>query len=165
MRNPSSFDIPKDLHYDRDHHLWVKPDAASGRARVGIDAIGLESLGELAYVALGDVGTTVARGDSIGTLEAAKMTTHIVAPVGGRIVARNDRVLADPVAVNKDPYDGGWLIELETADWARDAAALVSGDAIQGWVKSEVARLDAENQAENQAKNQPESQAEHQAEH
>ena len=52
MTADRSFHIPEDRHYQREHHLWAKPDADTGNVRVGIDAIGLESLGELAYVAL-----------------------------------------------------------------------------------------------------------------
>jgi glycine cleavage system H protein len=134
-------DVPGDRHYDRSSHLWARLDPRTGRVRVGIDAIGLESLGELAYVALRGTGCAVARGEPLGTLEAAKTTTTIAAPVGGTIVARNDEVLADPLAVNRDPYGAGWLVELEPASWAREAALLVSGAATAAWAAAEWRRL------------------------
>ena len=98
MVSEAPFPIPSDRFYDRDHHLWALPDTESGRVRVGIDAIGLESLGELAYVELVEIGTSVTRGESLGTLEAAKMTGSISAPVSGTIVRRNDAVLGDPLS-------------------------------------------------------------------
>lgn len=133
--------VPRDRHYDPVQHLWARRDPATGRVRIGIDAIGLESLGELAYVALPDPGGTVARGRSLGSLEAAKTTTTIAAPVGGRVVARNDAVLADPLRVNRDPYDGGWLVELEPSAWAEESRDLVHGDAIAAWAAAEWQRL------------------------
>jgi glycine cleavage system H protein len=140
MRAP---DVPHDRHYDRDHHLWAQLDPRTGRVRIGIDAIVLESLGELAYVALRETGCTIARGEPLGTLEAAKMTTTIQAPVGGRIVARNDAVLADPLAVNREPYGSGWLVEIEPRAWQAEATSLVSGSAVAPWAEGELRKLRA----------------------
>lgn len=147
MSSDRTFEVPHDRHYDREHHLWASCDADSGRIRVGIDAIGLESLGELAYVSLQETNTKVVKGGAMGTLEAAKMTTTIAAPVTGTIVARNDEILSQPTLVNSDPYGGGWLVEIEPAMWEADAAELVSGDDLDEWVTAEVARLDAEDHA------------------
>ena len=113
MSTARRFEVPPDRHYHREHHVWARLERRTGRVRVGIDAIGLESLGDLAYVSLLDVGTQVDRGEPIGSLEAAKMTTGIAAPVGGTVVSRNDAALRDPQLVNGDPYRAGWLVEIE----------------------------------------------------
>lgn len=137
-------DVPADRHYDPAHHLWARRDPDTGRVRIGVDAIGLESLGELAYVALAEPGRRVARGGSLGSLEAAKMTTAITAPCAGTVVARNDAVLADPLLVNREPYGGGWLVEIEPPGpeaWQQDAARLVSGAAVAPWAAAEWAKL------------------------
>ncbi len=60
-----SFDIPIDRFYDQEHHLWVLPEQESNVVRVGMDALGLASLGNLAYVKLEGAGKLVERGDSI----------------------------------------------------------------------------------------------------
>ena len=142
------FELPRDRHYERTHHIWAQRDEQTGRVRIGIDAIGLESLGELAYVSLLATGTTIARGGQVGSLEAAKMTTGIAAPVTGTIVARNEAVLRDPQLINDDPYSGGWLVEIEPVRWEADAAELVSDDQLEPWVAAEVERLRAERQAD-----------------
>jgi glycine cleavage system H protein len=116
-------------------------DEQSGWVRVGIDAIGLESLGELAYISLKQTGSTVARGESIGTLEAAKMTTIISAPCSGIVIRRNGTVLRNPLLVNEDPYDGGWLMKIMPSNWEAESALLVSGSEIEAWVAAEVDRL------------------------
>ena len=109
-----------------------------------MDAIGLDALGELAYVGIEGGGTNVPAGGALGSLEAAKMTTSIVSPVAGMVVTRNEAVLEDPQLVNRDPYGEGWLVEIEPGDWPRDAASLIQGEAIGPWVERELERLAAE---------------------
>ena len=79
------------------------------------------------------------------------MTTTIASPVSGTIVARNRAVLADPLAVNRDPYGGGWLLEVEPSRWQEDAAELLCGEAIGPWAAAEIARLRAEDTGEDSA--------------
>jgi glycine cleavage system H protein len=143
MTSDSSFHVPTDRHYDRTHHLWAKGDPPRP-VRVGIDSMGLWSLGDLAYVSLREVGTTVQRGQPIGTLEAAKMATSISSPISGTIAACNEAVLADPLGVNADPYGAGWLVEIEPSAWQDEARALVSGPDIEEWVAAEARRLRSE---------------------
>ena len=144
MNSGPSFDVPQDRHYHSVHHLWAQWDEASQRVRVGIDSMGLQSLGELAYVSLHEVGATVLRGESIGTLEAAKMTAPIAAPVSGTVTRRNEAVLQDPLLVNTDPYGGGWLVEMDPTDWEQEAEELVSGAGIREWVATETERFRSE---------------------
>ena len=134
------FDIPADLHYERDSHMWARRDAETGRVTVGIDALGLEALGDLAYVKLDALGTSVDRGAAVGSLEAAKMARGIVSPVRGLVAARNEAVLKNPRLVNEDGYGRGWLVAIDPTDWENDASALVSDVAIPEWVEAEIAR-------------------------
>lgn len=131
--------FPRDRLYEREHHMWIQRDP-DGRVRVGIDVLGLESMGDLAYVTLGDVGATVRRGAPIGTLEAAKMTGDILAPISGRVVARNDAAVTDPRIVNVDPYARGWLVCIEPSDWESESELLLADAALDGWIASEIAR-------------------------
>lgn len=134
------FPFPQDRLYERTQHMWVMREHATGDARVGIDALGLASLGDLAYIALHEIGTEVRRGQAMGTLEAAKMTGGIIAPVSGVVTARNSSALSDPYAVNQDPYGVGWLVMLRPNAWEAEAPGLVAGSAIAEWVLEEIAR-------------------------
>ncbi len=126
----NSYEIPADRAYDREHHMWAQFDSTSGDVFIGIDALGLTALGDLAYVTLKDVGKSVKRGESIGTLEAAKMTGDLIAPVSGVIVVRNDETVSDPSLVNQSPYVDGWMVVLKPSDWDNESARLVSGDGL-----------------------------------
>lgn len=136
----NSYEIPADRAYDREHHMWARLDAVSGNIFVGIDTLGLASLGDLAYVTLKEVGAEVKRGQSIGTLEAAKMTGDLIAPVSGTIVARNDATVSNPGLVNQSPYVDGWMVIIKPSDWENESMQLVSGDALPAWVEAEVKR-------------------------
>ena len=137
------YEFPADRHYEASDHLWLRLDSAD-RLVVGIDRLGLEALGELAYVSFQEPGTRLKRGESFGTLEAAKMTTDIVAPVSGTLVECNESALSDPLRVNRDPYGDGWLVAIEPTHWEEESRSLVSGDAITAWVLSAVKRYRAE---------------------
>ena len=130
----NSYEIPADRAYDREHHMWAQLDSASGDVFVGIDALGLTALGDLAYVILKDVGKSVRRGESLGTLEAAKMTGDLIAPVTGVIVARNNSVVSNPGLVNQSPYVDGWMVVIKPSDWENESAQLVAGDDLAGWI-------------------------------
>jgi glycine cleavage system H protein len=136
----NSYEIPSDRSYDREHHMWAQYDSASGDVFVGIDTLGLASLGDLAYVILQAVGMPVKRGESMGTLEAAKMTGDLIAPVSGTIVARNDATVSNPGLVNQSPYVDGWMVVIKPSDWENESVQLVSGDGLPAWVDSEVKR-------------------------
>lgn len=144
MTSGPSFHVPQDRHYHRTQHLWARLDQGSGRVRVGIDTMGLESLGELAFVSLQEVGAAIQQGQPLGTLEAAKMATSISSPVSGTLLARNEAVLQDPARVHADPYGAGWLVEIEPGDWEVESQQLVSGAAIAEWVAAETERFRSE---------------------
>jgi glycine cleavage system H protein len=140
MKPSATYEFPDDRYYDAANHQWAKLEATSGRVLVGIDSLGLEALGELAYISLQPTGEIVRRGESIGTLEAAKMTGDIFAPVSGALVARNEHVLRDPLLINADPYDEGWIVAIEPSDWEVELTELVHGPALPAWVEAEIER-------------------------
>ena len=144
----TSFPMPDDRYYEPDHHLWVKRHEASGRVLIGIDAIGLDSLGELAYIELPQVETPIARGKSLGTLEAAKMTGPIVAPVSGSVTARNENVLKDPLLVNRDSYQEGWLLEVHPSNWDRESRNLIAPENVADWAQREAERQSSDSPTE-----------------
>lgn len=140
----NGYDFPGDLCYDRTHHMWVRGIEEENRAVIGIDMLGLASLGDLAYIVLNEAGATVRRGESIGTLEAAKMTGDFIAPVSGVLLGRNAEALRNPALVNEDPYGRGWLVEIAPADWSGEISQLVAGSDVPPWVNSELERFRSE---------------------
>jgi glycine cleavage system H protein len=119
---------PEDLKYTSEHE-WVRnPGEADGSVRVGITHFAQDSLGDIVFVSLPEVGTQVQAGSPVGELESTKSVSDIYAPVTGTVVARNDALDSTPEVVNNDPYGDGWLFEVVPDDGAAvdgllDAAA------------------------------------------
>ena len=133
----SGFTVALDRAYDPAGHFWVST-LAPGRARLGLDALGVETSGTIAQLAFLPVGEHLKRGEAFGSLEAAKFVGPLTSPLSGTVSASNDAVVADPSLVERDPYGAGWLVELDLAD-PGELAELVSGaHPIRVWFESEV---------------------------
>ena len=130
--------FPHDLYYDRATHTWVRNVGTV--VTIGLDALGLEALGDVAFLSLQAVGSAVKRAETIGSLEAAKMVGELIAPVSGTIAARNEAVLRDPGLVNREPYGAGWLVQIMPSGWELESAELVHGADLPGWIEAEVKR-------------------------
>jgi glycine cleavage system H protein len=133
----AGFGVALDRAYDPAGHFWVSM-VASDRARIGMDALGVETSGTIAQLAFLPTGGQLKRGEAFGSLEAAKFVGPLTSPLSGRVTATNDAVVADPSLVERDPYGGGWLIELDLDD-PGELGELISGaDAIPDWFAAQV---------------------------
>jgi glycine cleavage system H protein len=101
--------IPEDLKYTSEHE-WVR--SAGDRVRIGITDFAQDALGDVVFVSLPEVGSTLTAGQVFGELESTKSVSEVYAPLGGEIVARNESLDATPELVNTDPYGDGWLFEI-----------------------------------------------------
>ncbi len=80
----------------------------------------------------------------MGSMEAAKMTGELYAPISGIVIEKNDAVLQNPLLVNEEPYDNGWLVKVEPTNWEKESTAMVSGDKLPGWVEHEIERFETQ---------------------
>jgi glycine cleavage system H protein len=105
--------IPDDLRYSSDHE-WAR--ASDEVVRVGITDYAQDALGDVVFVDLPKVGTTVSAGGAIGEVESTKSVSEIYAPVSGTVSAVNELLSSAPESVNSDPYGEGWICEITTSD-------------------------------------------------
>ncbi|WP_105036108.1 glycine cleavage system protein GcvH [Cryobacterium aureum] len=98
------------LQYTPEHE-WVLVEGSI--ATVGITAYAAEKLGDVVFVELPEVGSTVASGTVVGEIESTKSVGELFAPVNGIVTATNDAVVESPELVNSDPFGAGWLIKVE----------------------------------------------------
>jgi glycine cleavage system H protein len=98
------------LKFTKDHE-WLQMDGDV--ATVGITPYAQEKLGDLVYVELPAVGATFAAGAAAATVESVKAASEVYAPVGGEIVAVNDKVVGEPDLVNAEPTGNGWLFKMK----------------------------------------------------
>ena len=106
--------IPSHLKYT-DSHEWVHADE-DGSARIGITDHAQEALGDLVFVELPAVGDEISQGDPCAVVESVKAASDIYTPVSGTVTAVNEDLDGDPAIINSDPYDDGWLFEIDLID-------------------------------------------------
>jgi glycine cleavage system H protein len=116
---------PEDLKYTEEHE-WARIEG--DRAVVGITHYAQDALGDIVYVDIPQVGTTVTAGEAFGEVESTKSVSDIYSPVSGTIAGRNEQLDKSPEIINSDPYGQGWLVvltmtEATEADRLMDAGA------------------------------------------
>ena len=106
-------EFPVELRYV-DTHEWVRLE--DGVAVVGISDHAQDALGDVVYVELPDIGTTVTAGDEVAVVESVKTASDIYAPIGGSVVAVNEALEDSAELVNEFPYGDGWFFKIATDD-------------------------------------------------
>jgi glycine cleavage system H protein len=95
-------------------HEWVRLDG--DLAVVGITDFAQSQLGDVVYVELPEIGRRLEQGSAAAVVESVKAASDVFAPVSGEVAAVNDRLAADPAAVNADPMGAGWFLKLRLTD-------------------------------------------------
>lgn len=101
------------LLYSRDHE-WV--GISNGTATVGISDYAQDTLGDIVYLDLPNVGSELAMGDVVGEIESVKSTSDLITPVSGTVIEINQDTIDHPEIVNEKPYDSGWLYKVKLSD-------------------------------------------------
>lgn len=100
-------DVPADQKYSREHE-WVRV-ADGGIATVGITDFAQDQLGDIVYLSLPEVGSTVSQFEPCGEIESVKSVSDLYSPVSGEVVERNELAIDTPELVNQSPFGEGWL--------------------------------------------------------
>jgi glycine cleavage system H protein len=125
--------VPEDLRYSSEHE-WVR--ASDKIARVGITDFAQDSLGDVVFVQLPDVGLDVVAGASVSEIESTKSVSEVYVPVSGVVTAVNDALGEQPELVNQDPYGAGWIFEVELSNPA-EVDALMDAAAYRGLTEAD----------------------------
>ncbi|NQW21447.1 MAG: glycine cleavage system protein GcvH [Chloroflexi bacterium] len=107
---------PDDLKYSKEHE-WVR--MSGDIAEIGVTVFAQESLGDVVFVDLPEVGTNVEQFAKFGEIESVKAVSDLFSPIGGKITEVNSAAADTPEVVNEDPYGSGWLIKVELNDTAQ----------------------------------------------
>lgn len=107
--------IPDDRRYSSDHE-WIRREGDTAVVTVGITDFAQDSLGDVVFVEIPDVGGSVKAADTVTEVESTKSVSDIYAPVDGTITAVNDSLDDQPELLNSDPYGDGWICSIEMSD-------------------------------------------------
>lgn len=108
--------IPADRSYTEEHEwVLIAPGAElpDTPVRVGITSVAAAALGDLVYLDLPEVGSTITAGETCGEVESTKTVSELYPPVSGTVTAVNTAAVDDPALVTADPYGEGWLFEVQ----------------------------------------------------
>jgi glycine cleavage system H protein len=106
MAYPSGFKYTKD-------HEWIELSGDQGK--VGITDFAQQQLGDVVFLELPEVGTTVKAGQTFGNIESVKAVSELFAPVSGEVVDVNTALKEKPEGVNTDPH-ASWMVVIKLAD-------------------------------------------------
>jgi glycine cleavage system H protein len=117
--------FPADLRYTKDHE-WIKLEGNT--ATIGITDFAQGELGDIVFIDINTVGTTLAAEAVFGTVEAVKTVSDLFLPIAGTVLEVNPALSAQPELVNTDAYGDGWMIKMTVSNPA-DVDALLTSEA------------------------------------
>jgi len=112
MKEVNLLYFPPELFYTKTHE-WAK---SGDTITIGITDYAQNLLGDIVYVELPEVGSTITKGEELGTVESVKAVSEIYAPVSGEVVQINEALADDPALVNQKCYTDGWFLKVKAAD-------------------------------------------------
>jgi glycine cleavage system H protein len=104
---------PQDLRFHKEHE-WIRVEG--NKATLGISNFAQDALGDVVFVDLPKVGTSLHAEDQLGEVESTKATSTIYTPVTGKIIQANTELQDHPELLNQDPYGKGWIAVLELSN-------------------------------------------------
>lgn len=104
---------PQDLRFHKEHE-WIRVEG--NKATLGISNFAQDALGDVVFVDVPKVGTSLQAEDQLGEVESTKATSTIYTPVTGKILQVNTELQDHPELLNQDPYGKGWIAVLELAN-------------------------------------------------
>ena len=102
-----------EVKYSKEHE-WIKLDGDT--AVVGITQHATEMLGDIVFVELPEIGSSVVKDGNAGAVESTKAASDIYTPVSGEIIENNQAIVDDPAKVNSDPENEAWFFKLKITD-------------------------------------------------
>ena len=124
--------VPQNLKYTKEHE-WAR--VSGNTVVVGVTQHAQEALGDVVYVELPKVGSTITAGKQFGVIESTKAVSELYAPITGKVVKVNEALSDKPDTVNMDPYGEGWIIEVEPSD-SKQLAGLLDATAYAELLKN-----------------------------
>jgi len=140
MKQIGKYSVRTDLHYEPTNHFWL--DITGNRAVIGMTPLVQETSGSFVAIQMAAPGKSFEKKDNIGSVEAEKHVGPLKAPVSGKVLTVNEELFQTPRLINEDPYEKGWLMEIELSN-PSEINQLVSGEAaITEWFTAELKKFD-----------------------
>lgn len=113
----SNTQIPENLKYTKDHE-WARVEGK--QVTVGVTEHAQNSLGDIVFVELPEVGRELTAGETFGVVESVKAVSDLISPIAGKVAAINEKLVDEPNTINDAPYEGGWIVKIEMTGESTD---------------------------------------------
>lgn len=133
------FRLPQGMHHHRGH-TWVHVEQ-DGDVRVGLDDFGQWLLGSVRGMRLPNPGETIYENEPACDIRLNTGLVGLLAPISGRIIATNERLMEQPELVNRSPYTNGWLIIMKPFNLSSELMNLLYGGRARRWIEQEIERI------------------------
>ena len=120
-----------EVKYSKEHE-WIKLDGDV--ATIGITQHATEMLGDIVFVELPEIGSSVEKDGNAGVVESTKAASDVYTPVSGQVVENNQAIVDDPGKVNSDPENEAWFFKLKIKDKA-ELGSLMNKDEYDKFAK------------------------------
>ena len=112
-------------------HTWVRIE--NDTAFVGITVHAQETLGDIVFVELAEIGKSLEQASVAGVVESVKAAADVHMPVSATVIAVNEELRADPSLANSDPEGAGWFYQV-TLSHPSEVDGLMDASAYQSLV-------------------------------
>ncbi len=123
-----------DRTYFHPGHAWASV-GDGGLVTVGMDDFAQKLVGAVSAIRLPEVGSHIGQGEKGWSLVSESKSVDMLSPVDGVVVAVNDKVLASPDRINRDPYGDGWLLKVRAPRLTANVRQLLSGSLAKRWME------------------------------
>ena len=124
---------PENYRYTKEHE-WIKVDGDTGT--IGLTFYAQKELGDIVYVDLPKIGSSVTAGKTMGSVESVKAVSDIYAPASGEILEVNEELASKPEKLNEDPYGSAWLMKVRLSN-PQELNSLMSASQYQTYIAQE----------------------------
>ena len=122
------------------NHTWAYLEK-SGIAKVGLDDLLLQIVGQMKISNLKNAGEMIKKGDLLTEIDQNGKSLRIYSPISGEIMNSNSIIAEDPGILNEDPYEKGWIYNIKPSNWVSETKSCYLADEANGWFRKELDRF------------------------
>lgn len=135
-RDKYHFNVPKEGYYFNENDCWVKPDGNKGL--IGISDYLQNKSSDVLFVDLPKIGQTFDQFDTIAEFESSKALLDLISPISGKVIAVNKELDASPDLLNIDPFQQGWIVEVELTNFKEEQEFLMNSEEYFEFMKKKI---------------------------
>jgi glycine cleavage system H protein len=118
------FRVPKNQEvWFNENDCWAY--VIGNRARIGVTDFVQQNLSDILYFTPPEMGAEIDQFGEVGEIESSKSIIDIISPVSGTVISINETLVQKPELINENPYELGWIAEIELTDFESDKDLLI----------------------------------------